>query len=187
MTQPALIASFRVLGVVTALTLLATACGGSARVASLRATTPEAHNYRMFALVEHPVNADAFDPYVRSAIRQRMLALGYTEAAPEEADLHVQYGLLLSRTDAAVPNAPPPGADSHGAVMIASDMDGAEMTQKVLLVLMSERGTSHLVWMGVSTADVAGSELEAATLRAVGRVMEEAPRAGRWDDSPLAD
>lgn len=163
------------------ITLIVVACGGSAHVASVRATTPESHTYRTFAVVEHPVNVDEIDPSLREAIVQRMEALGYTEAEPAVADLHVQYGLLLSRQESALPSAVPPGGDA-AAILIAADVDSAETTRKVLLVMMDERGSNHIVWMGVSTADVTDAELEEATLEAVGQVMGAVPSAGHWAD-----
>lgn len=134
-----------------ALALAAIGCGSSFRVAHRTTIDPAANTHRTYAVVESPVNQGELDDLVETSMHHAMSARGYTRAeSPEQADLLVSYGVLL--TDPRRPDDAMPNSD-------LSTRPDAPVRTKTLVVMLHDAQTRAVVWMGVSTSSAVDSEL----------------------------
>jgi len=168
--------------------LVASGCASTKpRVAHVKGAMTEGHAYRTYALVEHPINVGTVDAKMEQAIVEAMNKAGYEPSDTPTADLHVQYGMLVSQnpklnglSQVAVAGNPHHGF-AGGELLVASDSSTAE-SRKVVVIMAGERATNRVVWMGVSSHDVAEGALEAAAIDAVQQVMATFPVRDQWDD-----
>lgn len=187
--------TFRSLAIVPVLlcTLVGLGASGCAsqkpQIAHVKGATTEGHTYRTYALVEHPVNVGIVDAKMSEGIAEAMLKAGYEQADADVADLHVQYGLLVSQSSrpngpsavaVAGPQGNPNQAIAVGELLVASDTSPSD-SRKVVVIMAGERATNRVVWMGVSSHDVAEGGLEAAAMDAVREVMATFPWRNQWD------
>jgi hypothetical protein len=155
---------------VLALSLAAIGCGSSFRAAHRTTIDPANHTHRTYAILQTPVNRGELDDLVERSMHGVMSDRGYTRAAsPEEADLHVTFGVLL--TD--------PRSDAGDAIT-SSDLStnpDAPVRTKTLVVLLHDARTRDVVWMGVSTTSAVDSELRAHAEEILADLRDRIPQA----------
>lgn len=153
-----------------ALALALIGCGGSATVAHRTTVDPSTHAHRSYAIVTNPVNHGELDQLVETSMHDVMAARGYTRAAtPEQADMLVSYGVLL--TD--------PRNDSSTA-MASSDLStnpDAPVRTKTLIVMLHDASTRAVIWMGVSTTSAIDSQLRAHAEEILVDLRDRIPQA----------
>ena len=141
-------------------------CGSSVEVLH-RGTIPDWHEYRAYALGDHPINGGSLDPLLRTAVHDAMSARGYRRSEPASADLLVSYGIVLG----------PVAGRSHGDCDESRDDVDAPTRSKSLVLVVQEASSGRIVWLGVSAAAGTDRELRARALEAILHLSARVPRA----------
>ena len=129
-------------------------CSAALHVEHQAAAKHDFSKYKSFAVLHHPVGADArVTPALERRAAEAMTKRGFTQVAAARADLLLSFKVLL-RHDLEVAGDASAGTDVQ-----------EELAGKTLVLMLQERVSHRVVWLGWSQAELSSAAKLASTAR----------------------